>query len=126
MKRSRRKQGLSEEVVVLTKATIRAAQRLGLSQKALALIIGLSEPTISRMQRGKFKIDRGSGKAFELAQLLVRLYDALDRLVAGDEAAMRAWMGSDNSALGGRPVDLILTVRGLSEVVGYLQARSLL
>jgi|SRR5581483_3612776 len=124
MPRSKRKPDPSEEAVVLTKAIVRASERLGLSQKALASIIGLSEPTISRMRKGEFVLERGNGKAFELAQLLVQVWDLLDRLVAGDELAARAWLVADNSVLGGRPIDLIQTVRGLAEVIGYLRVRS--
>lgn len=76
------------------------------------------------MRKGEFVLERGNGKAFELAQLLVQVWDLLDRLVAGDELAARAWLVADNSVLGGRPIDLIQTVRGLAEVIGYLRVRS--
>lgn len=117
------KRALSEDAV-LTKATIGAADRLCISQKQLASIIGLSEPTVSRMRKETFVLERRNGKAFELAQLLVQLCDLLDRLVVGDELAARAWLATENAALGGRPIDLIQTVRGLAEAVGYLRARS--
>lgn len=76
------------------------------------------------MRDGSFILVRGRGKAFELAQLLVQLYGLLDQSVSGDEMAARAWLIAENSVLGGRPVDLIQTVHGLAEVVGYLRARS--
>lgn len=120
----KRKTGGASEAIALTKAIVSSADRLGLSQRDLASIIGLSEPTISRMQKGTFLLEPENGKAFELAQLLLHLYDELDRIAAGDEATMRAWMASDNSALGGRPIGLIRTIRGLVDVVGYLRARS--
>jgi transcriptional regulator with XRE-family HTH domain len=113
-----------DEAIALTKATICAAESLGLSQKILASVIGLSEPTVSRIKGGAFVLERGKGKAFELAQLLVLLYELLDRVVAGDELATRAWLIADNSALGGRPIDLIQSAQGLATVVGYLHARS--
>lgn len=116
--------GRISEAVALTKAVVNIADRLEISQKALASIIGLSEPTISRMRKGTFVLKRNSGKAFELAQLLVQLWDLLDRLVAWDEVAARAWLAGENVGLGGRPIDRIQTVRGLAEVVGYLRARS--
>jgi DNA-binding XRE family transcriptional regulator len=62
---------------------LRVADRLGISQKVLALVIGLSESTISRMRKGLFTLARGNSKAFELAQLLVRLYNLLDCPVRG-------------------------------------------
>ena len=72
----------SNEGAVLTKATIRAADRLGLSQKTLANVIGLSESVVSRMRSGDYVLERG--KAFELAALFVRLYRSLDAIVSGD------------------------------------------
>jgi transcriptional regulator with XRE-family HTH domain len=117
---------ISDEAVVLTKATIRVADRLGISQKVLALIIGLSESTISRMRKGLFTLERGNSKAFELAQLLVRLYNLLNLIVVGDEAAARAWLRAENSTLQGRPIELIQRVQGLADVVNYLDARQML
>jgi transcriptional regulator with XRE-family HTH domain len=113
----------SDEAVVLTKATIRVSDRLGISQKELASVVGLSESTISRMRKGSFALERSSNKAFELAQLLVRLYDLLDFIVVGDEAAARAWLTAENSTLQGRPVELIQRAQGLVNVISYLEAR---
>ncbi|MBI5130797.1 MAG: DUF2384 domain-containing protein [Rhodopseudomonas palustris] len=106
---------------VLTKATIKAAERLGLSQKVLSNVIGLSESVVSRMKSADYVLD--GGKPFELAVLFVRLYRSLDAIVAGDEAAARAWMKSDNLALRGSPVELIQKIQGLFHVVQYLDTR---
>ena len=111
----------SREGIVLTKATIRASEKLAVSQKALSNIIGLSEPVVSRMKNGEFVIARG--KSFELAALFVRLYRSLDAIVGGDEAAARKWMKSRNLALHGAPIDLIQKVYGLTHVVQYLDSK---
>lgn len=107
--------------VVLTKATVKASERLGLSQKVLGNVIGLSESVISRMKNGEYVLD--GGKAYELAALFVRLYRSLDAIVAGDETAARKWMKNDNLALRGTPVELIQKVQGLFHVVQYLDTR---
>jgi hypothetical protein len=112
---------LSREGAVLTKATIRASERLAISQKTLGNIIGLSEPVVSRMKNGEYTITRG--KSFELAALFVRLFRSLDAIVGGDEAAARKWLKSSNLALHGVPVDLIQKVYGLTHVVQYLDSR---
>jgi hypothetical protein len=112
---------LSREGAVLTKATIRASERLGISQKTLGNIIGLSGPVVSRMKNGEYTI--GRGKSFELAALFVRLYRSLDAIVGGDEAAARKWMKSSNLALRGVPIDLIQKVYGLTHVVQYLDSK---
>lgn len=113
----------SEEAIVLTKAIMRASDRLGISQKVLASVVGLSESTVSQMRKGSFALGRSSGKAFELAQLVIRLYSSLDAIVVGDEAAAKAWLMSENRTLQGRPIELIQKVQGLADVVDYLEAR---
>ena len=57
---------------VATKAVLRAADRLGLSNKALGQVIGLSEATVSRMGSGAYTLSPGD-KPFELAMLLIRV-----------------------------------------------------
>ena len=45
---------------VLTKAMLRAAERLGLSGRQLAEIVGVSEATVSRLKRGEATLEAGS------------------------------------------------------------------
>jgi len=110
------------EGAVITKAVLRAATRLGVSNKALAGIIGLSEASVSRMGSGTYTLAPGD-KAFDLAVLFVRLFRALDAIVHGDEAVARAWLRNENAALGGEPLTLIQSVPGLVHAVSYLDAR---
>ncbi len=88
----------------------------------LAKILGVSEPTISRMRQGKYRLDRGQ-KAFELAVMLVRLYRSLDGIVAGDDGVAADWLKNKNTALDGIPLDLIQSVSGLTNVIAYIDAR---
>lgn len=101
---------------------MRAAARLGVSNKTLAGIVGLSEATISRMGNGTYELTPGD-KAFELALLFVRLFRSLDAIVDGDEAVAAAWLRADNRALGQPPLALIQSVAGLVHVLGYLDTR---
>ena len=110
------------ESSVITKAAIRTAERLTIKNTALAKILGVSEPTISRMRQGKYRLERGQ-KAFELAVLLVRLYRALDGIVAGDDRVAADWLKNKNTALDGVPLDLIQSVSGLTDVIAYIDAR---
>ena len=107
---------------VLTKAALRAAERLGVSNKILARVVGLSEASVSRMGSGAYTLAPGD-KAFELAVMFVRLFRSLDALVHGDDAVAAAWMTNPNVALGGIPRDVIQTVPGLVHVLAYLDAR---
>jgi len=110
------------ESSVVTKAAIRTAERLAIKNTALAKILGVSEPTISRMRQGRYRLERGQ-KAFELAVLLVRLYRALDGIVAGDDRVAADWLKNNNTALDGVPLDLIQSVSGLTDVIAYIDAR---
>ena len=113
---------VSRDAAVLTKATMRAAQKLGLKNRVLAAVIGLSEPTISRMSKNEFTLAPES-KSFELSAMLVRLFRALDALVGGDETVAKAWLANVNTALGDAPINLIQSVSGLVNVVQYLDSR---
>ena len=111
-----------KESSVITKATLRAAERLGIRNNALSNIVGLSEPTISRMRKGEYFLEPGQ-KAFELAVLFVRLYRSLDAIVGGDDTVASEWIKNKNTGLDGIPLKLIQTVAGLTNVIDYLDAR---
>ncbi len=110
------------ESAVLTKAVLRAAGRVGMTNKALAGVIGVSEATVSRMRGGSYVLQRGP-KAFDLAVLFVRLYRSLDAIVGGDDAVAAAWLRNANTALGATPLTAIQSVAGLMNVIHYLDAR---
>ena len=107
---------------VLTKAVLRAADRLGLSGRQLAEIVGVSGATVSRWKRGESLLEAGS-KPFELAALLVRTFRSLDAITGGDEAVARRWLAAPNTALAARPVERMAQVQGLVDVTTYLDAR---
>ncbi len=110
------------EGAVVSKAALRAAALLGISNKALSRIVGLSEASVSRMSAGTYTLTPGE-KPFELAVLFVRFYRALDAIVHGDDEVAREWLGNPNAALGGIPLLLIQSVPGLVHAVAYLDAR---
>ena len=110
------------EACVLTKAALRAAEQLGMTNKALANVIGVSEATVSRMRSGGFTL-QPAHKSFELAILFVRFYRSLDAIVGGDHAVASAWLKNPNTALDSVPLTLIQTVSGLMNAIHYLDAR---
>ena len=107
---------------VVTKAALRAAAALAISNKALARILGVSEASVSRMGSGAYQLTPGD-KPFELAILFLRLFRSLDAIVAGDAAVAQAWLKNDHRTLAGSPGVLIQSLAGLVSVVGYLDAR---
>lgn len=122
MKLAENRLSASARGMVLTKATLRAAERLGLSGRQLGDVLGLSEATISRMRSGSTPMAENS-KPYQLAALLVRCFRSLDAITGGDERVARSWLTAHNSALGGRPIDRIRTPQGLVDVATYLDAR---
>ncbi len=115
-------QAPASEAATVTKAVTAAADRLGLSARQLAGVIGVSEASVSRMKRLDFQLERGT-KPFELALFLIRLFRSLDAIAGGDEGVSRAWLRAGNVALGGVPLEKIATVSGLVDVLAYLDAR---
>ncbi len=107
---------------VLTKAVIRAAERLGVAGKDLAPVLGVSATTVSRMKKDEFTLLEDT-KEFELATLFVRLYRSLDAIVGGEDTVARQWLRNPNTVLDGRPAEKIKTIVGLLDVVAYLDSR---
>mgnify|MGYP003577383622 CR=1 FL=1 len=107
---------------MVTRAMLRAAKRLGLSNNELARIVGLSETSVSRMRSGTYALNP-QRKSYELALLFIRSYLSLDSIVSRDSAAMKAWLRTNNSAIGGTPIARLMSVAGLTEVIAYLDAR---
>jgi uncharacterized protein (DUF2384 family) len=110
---------IPDEERVLTIAISRAADFWDLTNATLGRIIGVSGPTASRLRSGQKNLTRGT-KPFELAQYVVRLFRSLDALTGSDDKSAISWLRTENQDLGGRPIDLIETVKGLAEVSNYV------
>ena len=104
---------------VLSEAVARVATCWKLTNDQLGAVVGISAATASRLRSGSYQLQR-SEKAFELGQYLVRLFRSLDALMGSDDAASMSWLKSENIDLGGRPIDLIRSIRGLSDVADYV------
>jgi hypothetical protein len=109
-----------EAAGVLAKATMAAARRLGLTNRDLAIVLGASEASVSRLVRDR--APRTGSAETSLALLFVRLFRSLDAITGGDEAKARAWFTAFNRHLSGIPAERIRTTEGLVNVVQYLDA----
>ena len=109
-----------DPALVLARAVLSAAERLGLRNRHIAAVIGASEASVSRLQRGR-GIDPSS-KEGQLALLFLRAYRSLDTLVGGDDARARQWLHAPNDHLGGVPAERLSEIQGLVDVVEYLDA----
>jgi hypothetical protein len=106
---------------VLGKAVLHAAAVLGIEPARFAQVLGVSTSSISRLSRDAYSL-KETQKSWELAVLVVRLYQGLETIMAGDEIAMRSWMWNPNTALHATPAEHITTVQGLVDVVGYVES----
>jgi hypothetical protein len=104
---------------VLSKAVAKAADLWKLTNEALGDIVGVSASTASRLRSGAWQLEPKT-KPFELAQYFVRLFRSLDSLTGSDDEAATSWLGALNLELNGRPIELIRTVKGLTEVANYV------
>jgi hypothetical protein len=111
----------ADPALVLTKATLRAAEFLGIKGASLGQTIGVSEATVSRINSGDRTIDPHS-KEGELALLLVRLYRSLDALVGNQPGQGELWLNGFNQAFNASPKSLITQTEGLVRVVSYLDS----
>jgi uncharacterized protein (DUF2384 family) len=105
----------------LTKAVVRAAQLMGVSQQVLARILGVSAATVSRMFSGQYRLAHERGKEWEFAVLFVRMYRSLDAIF-GHGDTVQQWLNGENLGLSAKPVELIQSTEGLVTVLHYLDA----
>lgn len=107
---------------VLSKAVVRAAMYLGLQERTLADVLGLDMVTTSGLYSGDYLLSQGE-REWELAVLLVNLYDRLGVITGGSQADAVKWLNSPNYALQNcSPIELITTTDGLVYVVRYLSS----
>jgi len=105
--------------LVLTKAVLRASDKLGINSATLGKIIGLSSATISRMRNERYSL-KADKKEYELSAEFVRLYRGVDSINGGDDVANRSWIASKNTVLNGKPIDVIQKIRGLVHTIEYV------
>lgn len=106
----------------MSKAVVRAAHLLDVSQAALADVLGVSGATASRLFTGMYQLHPSRKKEWEFAALFVRLFRSLDAIVGHGQQA-HLWLEGPNAAFSGeRPIDMVRTAQGLVRVLQYLDA----
>lgn len=112
----------TERTRVLTGAVVETARRLKLRSTEVTAVLGVSQPTASRLLNGKYQLPEGA-KSWELGAHLVRLYRSLHSMVGGDDELACAWLRSANQAFGGSsPLEAIRSVEGLVHACDYVDA----
>ena len=112
-----------DDGAVLTRALLKAADLLQMSQGEVSQVIGVSGSTISRMKDGSAQLEDES-KPFQLAALFLRAWRSLDAIVGSHDEPARTWLRSPNAGLAdARPIDLMMRPEGLVRVCDYLDSR---
>ena len=109
-----------EDRELVTQAAISAAGELGMTNRELAAILGVSASKLDRArgQRASF-----SGKDYELALLLIRIYRALYAILGGNREQMQHWLQTPNRHLQeASPLEQLQRLEGIVMVMRYLDA----
>jgi uncharacterized protein (DUF2384 family) len=104
--------------ILVGRSVLQAGSRLDLSKKLTAAAIGTSTSTLYRVDKGA---PLPSGKPYENALLLIRIYKNLAALLGADQTSMRYWMTTQNQHLDQqRPIEMVQTTEGLVRLSCYL------
>ena len=90
----------AKQKMILAKAVLAAAERLGLAHDQLALILNID----SVKNLTSLELDPTS-KQGELALTLIHITISLDALTGGNTAWMQHFMKSPNKLIGGIPIE---------------------
>jgi hypothetical protein len=113
---------IREEAELLTREFFTATSSMGLSNREIAEILGVSEPTISRGKKREIYFSRTRSLQWSIAELLARACQELKRIYDHPRKE-KHWFTTYNHALGGFPIELIRRYEGLLEVVRHLEER---
>ena len=106
----------AKQKMILAKAVLAAAERLGLAQDQLALILSIdSVKTLTSLE-----LDPTS-KQGEIALTLIRITTSLDALAGGDTTWMQHFMKSPNKLMSGIPIEQIQNPQGLASVLQLVE-----
>ncbi len=109
-----------EDRTLVTRAALNAAAELGLSNRALAGILGISSSKLDRARGDRASF---SGKDYELALLLIRIYRALYAILGGNREQMQHWLETPNRHLQDTaPLEQLGRLEGIVMVMRYLDA----
>ena len=106
----------AKQKMILAKAVLAAAKRLGLAQDQLALTLNIdSVKTLTSLE-----LDPTS-KQGEIALTLIRITTSLDALTGGDTAWMQHFMRSPNKLMSDIPIEQIQNPQGLASILQLVE-----
>jgi uncharacterized protein (DUF2384 family) len=113
-------ENLTDDHSLVTRAAINAAGELGMTNRELAAVLGVSPSKLDRARGGRGSF---SGKDYELALLLIRIYRALYAILGGNREQMQHWLHTPNQHLQqASPLEQLQRLEGIVMVMRYLDA----
>lgn len=106
---------------VLTQATLKAAEILGLTNIEFARTIGIPATQVDSLRSGLYLL-QPSSDAGQLSLLLIRAQMALVALNGEDQALRSQWLRTHNAAIGEIPLVAMTSEAGLIRVVDQLES----
>lgn len=116
------RQNISQKENVVSKALLRAANKLSIKNIELAQIVDISTARLSKMDKEYAHINPNK-KEFELALFFIRIYRSLDAIMGGEDEMAARWLRNYNKALEAVPIERMKKVDGLIDVLSYLDSR---
>ncbi len=110
----------TNDSAIVTKALLRAAEALGLTDAELGSVVGVHASTVSRMRTRGATVDLGR-KEGEAALAFIRFYRSLSALLV-DKTSCGAWFRANNRGVRGVPAERVRTFEGLIDVGRYVDA----
>lgn len=104
--------------VVLAKAVLRTAEKLGLSMNQLAQVLSVEHAAINQVSMALDPTSKPGQKAL----LLIQMFQSVYTLTGGDVEAIQNFMSSPNRITGGIPIEQIQKDPGLVQVLECVQA----
>lgn len=115
---------LRADAAELTKKFFEVTNFLGLSNREIGEILGVSEATISRAKTRERYFAQNRHQQWRCAELMIRAVSELNRIYDHPRKE-KHWFTTYNSDLGAMPITLLHSMEGLIEVVSHLESRQL-
>jgi IS30 family transposase len=115
---------LREDAAKLTKGFFEATYSLGLSNREVGEILGVSEATISRAKKRGSYFTQTRHHQWLIAELLIKACGELKRIYDHPRKE-KHWFTTYNHELRAFPINLLHSMAGLMEVVRHLESRQL-
>jgi len=104
---------------VVTKAVVKAAELLKLSEPEFAGLIGVSETTVAKLKAVESVIREKSAEQ-QLVVYLIGIFESLSALYGNNEDHMAEWLRAENKVFNKAPIREMATMSGMANTARHL------